>query len=516
MNKAFFTTANKYTSLLDIDYKLIDIEKFMKRNSIKFIEESKQFNLKDICQFGFQIYLSLGVLSNKDAITKCFDECILNDLLTETEVESFLQKDYLTHEKMANNYDANKLLSLSDNDLNSFAERQIEILRYQGSMSFDLSADYDLAERIIDYCSGRITYKNRLNLLRALGAFCMYFKRFDSGKKHLFECINIMNLAGDNSEHAKLFLSEVYNDLAIIESTNTNPDLNKALDYSNKDIKLKKQANADKLSLGKSINLNATILKELDPINSLPMYIESDNLKAEYYNDNPNENTLISWMLTTFNVGLVAKDLLIYDEALRIISKANKVRMKYMKKSSKNYCSSINVECELKILLGQDVATDELIEAIQSRVDLPDGYIETKEHTWYVCALYYYENKSYIESINYINRALLAISEGNVISDVRQEVRLLQLLAKVNYEIAKENNDDFSVVKDIYIKAAQKIINNYGNDSIYLMEIYNDLQKIDENYIDKYNLLKNKYCEELKKARIVLENYDFEVNEQLF
>ena len=98
--------------------------------------------------------------------------------------------------------------------------------------------------------------------------------------------------------------------------------------------------------------MRATIYKEVNPFKALDVYIECCKIKEELYreckDDCEKEDLLISWMLSAFNVGLLAKDIYLYEDAYRIILKANEIRLQKLNKCSKDYCSSINVQAELE------------------------------------------------------------------------------------------------------------------------------------------------------------------------
>lgn len=509
VNRAYYETAIVFDDVLDIDCKIFNINKIVQSSSVSYISENANYSLMDICLFGFESYLGLGVIRDKDKIFTYFRDVLSSEMLIETEIVDFLQKDLFSHKQITGVYDASRLLKLSDEQINKLAEKQIGIIQYKGDMNYDIADEYHLAERIINYCSGRLTFENRLQLLNRLGALSYHFNNCENGRKYLLECADMISRMGELNDSRKLFLSMVYNNLTIVESQ-LNSDLNSVLNYNQYDITLKREAGAAKSSLAQSIGLRATVLKEMNPFQALDLYIESSRLKEEDYEEFKGDNRLLSWMLTAFNIGLVAKDLNIYDEALRIISKANIPRLQYYDKSSKDYGSSINVECELELLLGRTVSNTDLVKAIQSRVDFPKGLIETQEHTWYVCALYFYRQKKYCESIKYINKAMYLIDSGNTSNDLRQRVRLSILLAKAKFKLKNTDTSNKSEIEQLLCDSCELIKSNYGNNSIYLMELYGTLaDMIDASYAEDYNRLYALYCDSILEAREKLSRYDF-------
>ena len=405
VNTAYYETATNYPDLLDIDCKNIDLQEFIQSSVVSFLTNNRGYSLFEICLYGFKSYLQLGEIKDKDNILKSFENNLSKEMLSETEIVSFLQKGCFSHKNISEIYNGDKLLQLSDRDINLLAARQMDVLKYKGDMNFDIIEEYNLAERILEYCSNRLSFYNRVHLLNQLGAFSLYYNKWEDGKIHLLKVVDIFSKMGELEGDQKIFLSQVFNNLAIVELY-LNSNLSDVLYYNQLDIELKKNAGASKILLAQSIGLRATIIKELDQFQSLDLYLESSAFKEDCFNESNDKKELISWMVTAFNIGLVAKDLRIYEEALRIISKANGPRLKLLDRSNKDYGSSVNVECELEILLGKKVSNMDLVNIIQSRVDLPKGFIKTQEHTWYVCALYFYSQKKYREAINYINKAM--------------------------------------------------------------------------------------------------------------
>ena len=152
----------------------------------------------------------------------------------------------------------------------------------------------------------------------------------------------------------------------------------------------------------------------------------------------------------------------------------------------------------------------ELLEVIESRTDLPSGFLETKDHTWYVCALYFFNKKHYSETINYINKALLLSKNSETIRDIRQEVRAQLLLADARYEILRKKEETFDSVEELYCEALNKIQHYYGSDSIFLTDIYKHLkERFGEKYEKDYYRLSELYGNKIAEAKSVLNRFDF-------
>ena len=514
MSNSFYKTGNKFNSILDIDYSHIDINEYMRNIAVVLLRDNFDLSLKDICIYGFIAYLYLGGIENQDSIIRFFENVFTNQLLEETEIVQYLKKEAFSHKKMIDVWDGMQLVQLTDQQINSLAQRQIGILKYKGGMSFDeIEADYRLGERIIDYCSNKLTLANRINLLKGVGTFGFYFPNLKKSREYLVECVKLVCLSGLDDDNQKKFLAETYNNLALIEARDNN-NIKDALYYNELDIKIKNSIGITGLSIRKSLDFRATLLKELNPFEALVLYLEISKAKEDCYKKDNSDESLISWLTTIFNIGLVAKDLRLYQEAYRIISKVNKTRLKILEKSNKDYCSSVNVECELEILLGREITNSDLLRAIECRTELPDGFLETKDHTWYVCALYFYSKKKYREAVSYINKAKIVNNRNNVIHDLRQEVRSQVLLADARYEIIKEKKGCFDSIEELYCNAVSKIHYYYGTESIYLMEIYEHLWKrFGTKYEEKYRSLNSLYGEKIEQAKATLQSFDFIINE---
>lgn len=513
LSETFYEVANRYEELYNIDYNLIDIQAYMKMCAWKYISQELEFRLLDLCINGFLAYLQLTNIDKKEEITDCFREILLNKFLEETDIVGYLRKTEFSKENIIEKWSATQLVGLSDVQVNQLASRQISILNYTGNMSFDLTGEYELAERINDYCSNKLNFSNKIKLLRALGAFGCFYKKNNAAKSYLQECIEILEQSGRNSSDDTLFLSQVYNNLAIAEAY-TPGHLQKALDMNKKDIELKKKCNEQGVLLARSLNLRATIYKEINPFKALDIYIKCCKIKEEYYRKCKDtcekEDLLISWMMSVFNVGFLAKDIYLYDDAYRIILKANEIRLQKLSECSKDYCSSINVQAELEIILFGDIQSPEIVQAIKCRVDLPEDFTDTLTHTWYICALNYYYQKNYSLALGYANKALLKMQEDNQFYDLRQEIRIYILIGNIKFEIAKMGDSAYKDAENSYIIAKQKLIKEYGENSIYLKKVYECLiTRFGNKYLAEYTRINKLYSEHIVEAENKIKQFDF-------
>lgn len=176
LSETFYEVANKYEELYNIDYSLIDIKAYMKICAWKYISQELEFRLLDLCINGFVAYLQLENIYNcdKENITNYFREILFNRFLEETDIVGYLHKNDFSKKNIIGKLSVDQLVGLSDIQVNQLASRQISILNYRGNMSFDLTEEYELAERINNYCSNKLNFKNKIELLRVLGGIWVF------------------------------------------------------------------------------------------------------------------------------------------------------------------------------------------------------------------------------------------------------------------------------------------------------------------------------------------------------
>ena len=132
----------------------------------KYISQKLEFRLLDLCINGFVAYLRLANInnSNKEDVTNYFRKILFNKFLEETDIVDYLHKNDFSKEHIIGKVSGDQLIGLSDIQVNQLASRQISILNYRGNMSFDLTGEYELAERINDYCSNKLNFNNKIKL----------------------------------------------------------------------------------------------------------------------------------------------------------------------------------------------------------------------------------------------------------------------------------------------------------------------------------------------------------------
>jgi len=198
---------------------------------------------------------------------------------------------------------------------------------------------------------------------------------------------------------------------------------------------------------------------------------------------------IASWATGVFDLGLLAKDLMLYKEASQLITIANNYRYKIVDKVNKDYNASLNAEVEIKILLRQKQDIQEYISAIKGRLDLNPQLSSIIFHSWYVCALYYYTHESYDTAMHYIREFNRDYLFNNHIKDIRLEVRANILESR----ILLKNSTDIHRVQTILDNTIERIVDLYTQDSFWLIEPYTLYSQISETYKTELRRLKEKY-----------------------
>ena len=71
-----------------------------------------------------------------------------------------------------------------------------------------------------------------------------------------------------------------------------------------------------------------------------------------------------------FNIGLLAKDLEMYNLAYRIICYANRYRFETVDYCNRDYCSSVNVCAELEMFVHSKQNLEWLVRSVEARVGI--------------------------------------------------------------------------------------------------------------------------------------------------
>lgn len=524
LKESYYITATKFPQLLDMDNLKEDYYEEIKK-SIALSEESMD-TLLNICEKAFATYIRIGYVRCATEVENFFLQQFEDNALKENELINLLKKKWLIKQYYADSAEDNcKLINkLSDYEINEYANKLISVLQYNNGMNMSIESAYFSAKRIIEIAEDRLVFDTKIGLLRSIGAFCIYYADLDDGEKCLENCIEYIENNNDLSPSYMLFKAKCYNNLAIVKGYK-NSKLSIVLELIEKDLFLKKKYGESDLFYSRSLNYYATVLKEIDPFKACEAYIMSANLKKNLIgsgkNDKQNKELIASWATTVFNIGLLAKDLKLYDLAYRIISIANEYRYKTVDYCNKDYCSSINVHAELELFVHSKQKLQWIIDGVESRVNLPEGFTNTMSHTWYICAYYYYIKKDYLTALLYVHKSLRLAVQKDAYHDIREQSRTKLLLGDINIELGKKDEKRKKEAVEVYKTIAKEIENFYGHDSFFLKDPYFRLMHVcdDKSEQMKYNKicgdLDRKYANKIMDVKEKLEKYLLELNLRL-
>lgn len=508
LNESFYYTANKYHQLLDLENLQMDFSSEI----IEYlgINRSQEDTLLELCEKSFDCFSRCISISYKNEVVKRFSSYLRERAIEENEIESFLEKKWSIERNIdCDNHQPGAWIGeLSNGEINEYASDLIKKLQYRNGMSFAMIKPYyDNAISLLSLAKNRINFENKIKLLNCVGAFGPYFRDIKESIDYLEECIDIIIKNGDSDRAMMLFLSKCYANLAISRSL-CGSELKLIIEAAEQDVIIKKRYQETPVMLSRSLNFYATVLKEIEPFNALDVYLETEKMKAHLIKRHPNNNEFVaSWATTVFNIGLLAKDCELYEIAYSIIKLSNKYRFNIVDYQNRDYCSSLNVMAELELHLKSKQNIDLLINGIESRVNLPIGFSKTMAHTWYICALYYYQKSNYSAAIKFVYKALNESASKGALVDFRQYIRIKLLEGDIRYAQSKAKQAEIKEAKDIYIDVIKKITDTYGINNYFLISPYRHLLMIfdDEDdkavYYNKYIDLVNRYKSSLIEMR---------------
>ena len=491
LSKCFYKTSSDYPQLLDIDN--------IKCDFIKDISIHQADTILSICKTAFSAYVKTGFILCVEEVIKCFNNYLAEELLKETDIQQLLQKRWGIERNLTRSYDNTAWVeSLNSVELNEFAINLLGKLQYKNGMSFiDVKYYYDLAKSLVEMVKEKIEPIIYIKLLNSIGAFGHYFKDFKTAILYLEKAIRCIDDLGDKSKDVMLLKAKCYANIAITSSL-SNGDLGFVLNAAEKDIAIKKDYGESPIYLSRSLNFYATALKEIDPIKAYEVYAESLDIKKELIfsakNDERKRELTASWATTLFNIGLLAKDLELYDIAYQIISVANQYRFMTVDYCNRDFCSSINVYAELELFVSQRHNIEWLMEGIETRCDLPDGFSGTLSHTWYVVSYYHFLKHEYDVAYKYANMSLSEANKKGALIDNRQIAKSQLLLASIKYSLNRRSATSTSEPTQIVENVVKRTSTLYGEKSFYLISAYRHLiHMVDASsgatYRNKYNEL---------------------------
>lgn len=511
LKQSFYKTTLKFSQLLDID----NMKKDFTRDILGGIGSSRHQTdtILGICKEAFWAYIKIGYLRCEREVANYFSAQLENAALMESEIESLLEKKWSIERSLLNikERDLTWTLKLSDEEINDYADALLQKLQYKNGMNFaDIVPAYEMAKQLIEFAADRINFDIKIRLMNSIGGFGHYFSDSEKAIKYLEKCISEIDDCGRTDRKLMLFKAKCYANLAINRSL-SNTSLSLVLEAVEKDIYLKKRYKESDLLYSRSLNFYATVLKEIDPFAACDIYFEVVYIKEKLISGVQEREQVreltASWATTVFNIGLLAKDLELYELAYRLIHYANKYRFETVNYCNRDYCSSVNVCAELEIFVHSKQNLKWLIDGVESRVDLPIGFSETLSHTWYICAFYYFLKEEYAVAIKYINKSIGASNKKGSLVDFRQDVRTQILYGDIKSVLDKIEG------QTVYMNAIKSVKSIYGEESYYLLLPYRHLiqmQKTGEKksgYFQRYQRLYEKYVPVIRDVEVKLEKY---------
>ena len=85
------------------------------------------------------------------------------------------------------------------------------------------------------------------------------------------------------------------------------------------------------------------------------------------------------------------------------------------------------------------------------------------------------------------------------------------MIGNIKFEIAKMGEGKYEDAESNYLIAKQKLIEEYGESSVYLKGIYECLvARFGDKYLTEYNRINKLYGEDIEKIEKKIRQFDFE------
>lgn len=515
--EAFYNTSNFFPMLLDDVFfpSPIEYEHAVKEKTSSFSESDTYYN---VLLSIFDMYIDLSNFDEKDSIKKRYRQQFSEQCLKEKSVNNLLKKQWsIKHNLSQTNINNDWMKRLSSEEINNNAIALINKLQYRNGMSFsDIRPTYILAIELENYCGEKINYHNRTRMLNSIGAFSYYYNESEIGKKHLETAIQLVNNNGQKEQSEMLFLAKCHYNLALAYANIG--DLKRALESISLDLKLKMDYDESRQLYARSLDLYATILKLHSPFEAINVYLAAARTKEEYTkilqnNKNIQDDIEASWATALFNIGLLCRDVELYDSAYKYVHYANNIRSKILDTCNRDFCSSLNVQAELELVLHKTEDPAQVISIIESKTNLPEGFNKIMGHTYYVCALYYFTKKNFATAYDYSQRSLNELTEeksADFIQVIKSRLILalsLQHIKRLGIGLQYPSNTESinEIIADI-----KRFL---GNDSFYLsypyklLNIYSESKDKKVLYANQYDQIQNKYRQERNKMKKDVDSY---------
>lgn len=467
----------------------------------------------------FSNYIDTGLFQNKEHIKKRFEELFSKKVLEEESVVELLKKRWSLKNNLSNlsEFNSDWIFQLSKEELNDFAADLLSKLQYKNGMSFaDIYPIYMMAKQLEENAGSMLEYTIRTRLLNSLGGFSHYFKDLQNGILYLQKAVQLIENNNSNDIKEMLFLAKCYYNLSLVLAYNGNTE--DALKAISRDMELKREYNENLQLYTRSCDLYALICKEIDPFEAGRIYLETAKIKEQFakikYEDKQIARDMVaSWATVLFNIGLLARDIGLYDIASGFIDQASLLRFQTVDICNKDYCNTLNVQAEINLALGKSYEAEKIVNIVKSKQNLPEGFSLIMGHTWYVCAYYFYHEKDYPSALNYINKSLKDLY-NNELLDTMQIIKSKMLLGVIIREI-KINGGGlrYQSPDNIFEEVIKEIYKIYGESSYYLSLPCRFLMSYSENedkkkvYALKFDAILKKYNEKRELLRKSLVSY---------
>ena len=518
VQQSFFETATEHPEILDDMFtpKKVEIEKYVNEHVFPLHTDG---TLYSIVLRIINSYFDISLLLNKSVIKAKFEEVFSDHVLKESISSELLEKklSLSRHFNSGNLPSKEWVLQLSHEEINLFAKELLSKLQYKNGMSFtDIAQAYSMAKQLEDQLGSKIEKRTRTRLLNSIGAFSSYFKDCYNGERYLETAISLIRDTDTHDRTEYLFLAKCYYNLALVLAYNG--DHKESLRAISEDMRIKKEYNESPQLYARTCDLYATLLSENNPFEAGTVYMEVATIKGEYaklsYDDESASRDMVaSWATVIFNIGLLARDLELYQLSYSYIIFANELRFKTVDKNNKDYCSALNVQAELELLLNIGTEAKNIVAIIEAKQNLPEGFSQIMGHTWYVCAYYYFSIKEYKTAFYYAIKSLDALS-GNDLKDAKQTLKCKMLMGAVVREIKNDGSGyGYPSPEKIYSDVINEIKLQYGDESFYLVLPYrflsqNSLDNDRKNSFEQqYYSIHNKYYEQRKALYAELIKY---------
>lgn len=513
--ECYYNVAKEFPELFELNCESLNI---VADYDVKIKESDKVYeSLYNTCICMFKSLSRIGLRATSDIYSNLVDS-FSEAVLRESDIREILQKHIKIYEPKALNIEGK-----TDIELTRLADELNRKIQFESERSFRDFADYyHQSVCLLDMACDRIELRQRVLLSNTIGAWGTYVLDSRASQKWLEYAIETIDSLNENEKPYEL-LSQCYCNMGLLMSGLNNYKM--AIKYAEKDIECKLKININSRLLAGSLGNYAVYQKELSPFLALQTHIDtvilkrsnidySDKLRFErdknVGTEEMRKKLIASWATSVFNIGLLAKDMMLYEIASKFILLANKYRYKILDSINKDYNASLNVEAELNVLLLKEQDIYKFIYAVEGRTSMDPKLSTTLFHSYYVCALYFFSHEDYISAKRYIRKFKQEYYFKDDVRDTRQEIRALlleaQILLKSDPQIV-----DIQDIQGILDDVISKIGTGYGEDSFWLIEPYTLYSYIDQKYNEELFKLKNIYIPQKERAVSILEKFFCEI-----